>query len=175
MIFNKFKKYWPLKLLLNKKHQTQSFFSNYKFKSWHPVVLLILLAVGYLFLHQKTSQNTIQVEIGSRTIQAEIADSPIEQTKGLMFRKNLADNSGMLFIFSQEGHYPFWMKNTKIPLDIIWISLDKKIVHVEHSVPPCLESPCLSYSSPKPAMYVLETNGGWTIKNDVKIGESVSF
>jgi hypothetical protein len=115
------------------------------------------------------------VEINGHVIRAEIADSPKEQALGLMFRKSLPENSGMLFLFEQDAKHSFWMKNTKIPLDIIWINSRKEIVHIEHSVPPCPESPCLSYRPLANARYVLETNGGWTIKNGVKTGDTVNF
>ena len=63
---------------------------------------------------------------------------------GLMFRENMDSDRGMLFIFEKEGEYPFWMKNTLIPLDIIWINKDKEVVFISENAQPCEEGkPCL--------------------------------
>ena len=74
---------------------------------------------------------------GDVQVQAEIVDTPETIERGLMFRKSLGPNEGMLFVFEQAGFYPFWMKNTLIPLDIIWLDADWRIVSIAASVPPC--------------------------------------
>ena len=91
----------------------------------------------------------------------EIADNNIDRMRGLQLRESLPDNMGMLFIFPESRIYSFWMKDTLIPLDIIWIDYDRRIVHIEHNVEPC-RSPlkCPSYTPPKKALYVLEINAG---------------
>lgn len=176
-MLQKLKKISPFKYFLfwQRKKPSAFLIFRYKFKYWHLFLAALVILVGCLYLQKSYLRNTTPVEIDHHIIQAEIADSPLEQTKGLMFRKHLDNDAGMLFIFDQASRYPFWMKNTKIPLDILWINDKKEIVHIEHSLPPCLQDPCLSYSSPKPAKYVLEVNGGWTIKNGIKIGDKVSF
>src|SRR6185295_13902305 len=88
------------------------------------------------------------------TIEAELADTIPKRTTGLMFRESLPPNHGMLFTFPEEQEWSFWMKNTRMPLDIIWLDKTKKIVHVERNVPICTRTDdgCPNYQPPKPAM-----------------------
>jgi len=101
------------------------------------------------------------LEIEGKIYQLRIADTIKSRTKGLMNRKFLGKNQGMLFIFPEEGNYSFWMFQTKIPLKIIWLDKNWKVVHTENKAIPCQEvNPlkCPTYSSPKPAKYVVEIN-----------------
>ncbi|MBS3114946.1 DUF192 domain-containing protein [Candidatus Woesearchaeota archaeon] len=107
-------------------------------------------------------------------IKAEIADDNEERLKGLMFRENLNENKGMLFVFENEEYQTFWMKNTLISLDIIFIDENLKIVDIRYAQP-CKEEPCVLYKSSKPSKYVLEVNGNFTIINNVKIGDKLIF
>jgi hypothetical protein len=102
----------------------------------------------------------------------EIATSPRQREVGLMFRKELPDNTGMLFIFEQEEDHHFWMKNTYIPLDMIFIGGDMAIVGIVHSAAP--ES-TRSLSVGKPSRYVLEINGGLARKEGIAEGQRVTF
>jgi uncharacterized protein len=77
-----------------------------------------------------------------------------------MFRESLAAGKGMLFLFPRRGVYPFWMKNTLIPLDMIWLEADGRVVDVKAAVPPCPGDPCPSYSPSGQASYVLELASG---------------
>lgn len=106
----------------------------------------------------------------------DIADDPYEQSRGLMFRKSLESNNGMLFVFEDLTNRSFWMKNTYIPLDMIFIDNNLRIVDIKENVPPCLrENPCPSYPSTDPAKYVLEVNGGFVRENRIKIGDMLDF
>ena len=107
-------------------------------------------------------------------INAEIADDEQEQMKGLMFREKLNGNEGMLFVFENEGYQTFWMKNTLIPLDMLFIDKNFEIVDIKNAVP-CKEEPCALYKSSKPAKYVLEVNGNFTIRNNVKISDKMTL
>ena len=100
-----------------------------------------------------------EVRIGEQSWQVEIADDNISRQYGLMFRENLAKNSGMLFVFDTPAPHSFWMKNTLIPLDLLWISADKKVVDVQ-TLQPCQKDPCPSYRPQADALYVLEINAG---------------
>ena len=79
----------------------------------------------------------------------------------------------ILFIFPKEDNYNFWMKNTLIPLDIIWISKNEEIVFIEKNVLPCKEDPCQIYTSPKKVLYVLEINSGQTEEIRINIGDKI--
>ncbi|MBI2654054.1 DUF192 domain-containing protein [Candidatus Woesearchaeota archaeon] len=118
----------------------------------------------------------IFINNGEKTIKinAEIADDNEERMNGLMFRKNLDENEGMLFVFDNEEVQIFWMKNTLIPLDMIFINENLEIVGIKHAVP-CEKEPCGIYQSEKPAKYVLEVNGNFTIKNKIKIGDRINI
>ena len=105
----------------------------------------------------------------------EIADTTEKQTKGLMNRENLDENRGMLFIFDNEGIYSFWMKNTLIPLDIIWLNENKEVVFIKNNAQPCEEENCPSIKPDKEAKYVLEINGGMVDKIGLKIGDYLTF
>jgi len=107
-------------------------------------------------------------------IHAEIAKTLPQWTRGLMERKSLAQNDGMLFIFPEQKEKAFWMKNTLIPLDIIFISADKKIVGYA-TAHPCLKEPCEIYASKVPVLYVLEVNAGFVEKNRIKLNDSIEL
>jgi uncharacterized membrane protein (UPF0127 family) len=92
-----------------------------------------------------------------------------------MFRGKLDLNKGMFFIFENEGEYSFWMKNTLINLDIIWINKDKEVVFISKNTQPCSSDSCLTFNSDKKAQYVLELNGGVTDKIGLNVGDKVIF
>ncbi|MFC2154202.1 DUF192 domain-containing protein [Candidatus Altiarchaeota archaeon] len=100
-------------------------------------------------------------------VEVEIADDRQEISRGLMFTQVLAEDQGMLFVFPKEETTSFWMKNTLIPLDMIWITEGGEIIYIEHSAQPCRSDPCRTYGPNSPAKYVLEVNGGYCSKNNV--------
>jgi len=100
------------------------------------------------------------VELGGKTFKVDIADTQQKQSLGLMFRDSMPPEQGMLFIFPNEALRSFWMKNTRIPLDIMYFDKDLKMVSISADTPPCRVSRCPSYPSTGPAMYVLELNAG---------------
>ena len=109
------------------------------------------------------------------SVTAELAITPEERARGLMFRKNMGFDQGMLFIFNEEGLYSFWMKNMVIPLDFIWLDRDKRIVHMEENVPPCEQEPCPTYSSKVPALFFLELKAGSIENRKLKILDRLDF
>ena len=100
------------------------------------------------------------VVINEKIIFVELAITPEERQKGLMERELLEEGNGMLFVFSEEDTYSFWMKNMKISLDIIWINADGNVIYFVKNVPPCVQSTCQTYSPNANALYVLEVNPG---------------
>ena len=101
------------------------------------------------------------VEIGGKRYAVELADDDTERARGLMFRDTLADGTGMLFIHEAEEPQAYWMKNTRIPLDILYFDEGRKLVTQQRNVPPCSAGDaCPSYPSDQPARFVLELNAG---------------
>lgn len=149
------------------------------------LAIAILLFAGFLFSQnyfQKQSFKTAKVCIGSNCFNVELAENYWQQSRGLMYKESLAQNAGMLFIFNKEANYPFWMKNTKIPLDIIWINANKQIVYISELTQPCLPAGrqvmlfiCPQINPKVNAKYVLEINGGLAQKFNFKIGDLVEI
>ncbi|MEE8168170.1 MAG: DUF192 domain-containing protein [Candidatus Hydrothermarchaeales archaeon] len=106
-------------------------------------------------------------------VKVEIVSDPTEISTGLMFRKNIGENEGMLFSYSYDGYYTIWMKNMNFPIDIIWLSSDLKVVDIKMSAEPCRQEPCEVYQPAKPARYVLEVSANFTMGNKVVIGDEV--
>src|SRR5262245_13000232 len=106
-------------------------------------------------------------------VRAEVVDTPPAMERGLMFRESLPQNEGMIFVFERTGVYPFWMKNTLIPLDIVWLDEDWRIVSIAASVPPCRADPCPTYPPAGPARYVVEVNAGFTRTHGIARGDRV--
>jgi len=108
-------------------------------------------------------------------VRVEIAADDATRQQGLMYRDRLSADTGMIFIFAENGDYAFWMKNTLIPLDLIWIDDQKKIVHVAHDVPPCKADPCPSYPPGANARYVLEVAAGVAARHGLQNGQGLRF
>jgi uncharacterized membrane protein (UPF0127 family) len=105
----------------------------------------------------------------------ELARTPEEQAQGLMFRESLPPSTGMLFLFSDAGPHQFWMKNTMIPLDIVWLDGSGRVVFVSANTPPCRADPCPNYGGELPASVVLEIAGGMAAKEKVAVGSTIRF
>jgi len=110
--------------------------------------------------------------IGSHRFEVEIAKSQEALEKGLMHRKALASGSGMLFIYPITRLLTMWMKETPLPLDMIFLDEHKQIVHIHHSAQPYSLA---RISSLSPARYVIEIKGGLSKKLSIKVGDTVSF
>lgn len=110
-------------------------------------------------------------------IMAELADTTEERARGLMFRPTLEQNRGMLFTFAEPQLWSFWMKNTRISLDIIWMDGRKKIVHIERRVPTCsrTDDGCPQYQPTENALYVLELAAGSADTLKLERGATLRF
>ncbi len=138
------------------------------------LMLLLLLPVSLITAGcgNTVSQNkNPSVCFASSCFQVELADTPAEWRQGLMNRQALTLDAGMLFIFPQEDFYNFWMKDTLIPLDIIWFDENKKIVTINKDAPPCQIKNCPTYNSEIAARYVLEVNAGIAERLNLKPGD----
>ncbi|MCM2313535.1 MAG: DUF192 domain-containing protein [Thermoanaerobaculia bacterium] len=112
---------------------------------------------------------------GGSRIAVEVASDELTRAQGLMFRSSLGDDRGMLFVFRESAVYPFWMKNTLIPLDIIWIDKTGSIVDIARDVPPCKADPCPSYPPKAAARYVLELAAGQAAARGLGVGDRLVF
>lgn len=136
------------------------------------IFLTIVLLVLNFFSNDQPDYRIIEGEINDKKITLEVADNSYLHTVGLSERDYLEENHGMIFVYDEEiESLSFWMKNTFIPLDIIFLNKNLEIVHIFENVPICEEDPCPQYISEQKAQYVVELNAGWVEKNDVQIGD----
>lgn len=133
-------------------------------------VLMIILIFSSVYAEEKNRK----VCFSDVCVNVETASTPQDKQRGLMFRKALGELSGMLFVNQREGIYSFWMKDTLIPLDIIWISKDKKVAYIAKDAQPCLET-CDAIKPACPAQYILEVNAGFVEKYQIKVGQGADF
>ena len=115
------------------------------------------------------------VTLGGHHFSVEIAATPAEQAHGLMDRTSMPADHGMLFVFPQAQPLTFWMKDTLIPLDMLFFDEAHRLVTVRADVPPCQADPCPTYASTAPARYVLELNAGTAAKLDLHKGDVITF
>lgn len=111
--------------------------------------------------------------IGEAQVTVEVARTSAELQKGLMYRKSLDPDKGMLFVFPEQRTLSFWMKNTFIPLDIGFFNEDRVLVDIQSMDPVVseMQKDIPSYESRKPARYALEVNRGWFKKHKIKLGQ----
>jgi uncharacterized membrane protein (UPF0127 family) len=115
------------------------------------------------------------VELKGHRYMVEIAADDASRAHGLMDRTAMPSDRGMLFVFDDDAMRAFWMKNTKIPLDMLFFDGDRKLVSIQHNVPPCVADPCAAYSSGAPARYVLELNAGESEKLGLTSGDPIEI
>jgi hypothetical protein len=151
------------------------------------MTIRFLVAVGLSVLAGCRSGNapeygsppTIPVTLPNGTvIRAELASEPQDQQRGLMFRESLAADRGMLFVFPGPGNHPFYMFQTLIPLDIIWLDANRRIVFVSPDTPPCRsENPqeCPTYGGHVTAQFVLELAAGSAATHRLQPGDTLRF
>jgi uncharacterized membrane protein (UPF0127 family) len=117
---------------------------------------------------------TPQVELQGKPYRVEIAETHEQRARGLMFRRDLPADAGMLFIHDEDEILSYWMKNTYIALDILYFDRDLRLVSAHLDVPPCGEQPqCPNYPSAGPARYVLELNAGEAGRMNLKVGDKL--
>lgn len=133
--------------------------------------IIFILFLLWTSVARSQSLLKIPLYIKNKEIRVEVAKTPEERANGLMGRKHLGEDEGMLFIFETEDYHGFWMKNTRIPLSIAFIDKEGRIVRITDMKPLTLES----HSPPKPILYALEMERGWFQANDIKVGDIVRF
>ena len=108
----------------------------------------------------------VQLSAGMYLIRAEVAADFGSRAQGLMYRKSMPSNAGMLFVFDEPGAQCMWMKNTLIPLSVAFMADDGTIINIEDMAPQTLDSHCAK----RPARYALEMNGGWFAARGLRPG-----
>jgi hypothetical protein len=138
---------------------------------WQPGALL---SVSYALLAACSQRPEVVIDSahGSVTVQVEIADTPDTRARGLMYRRELGANAGMLFVFPNESDQQFWMKNTALPLDMVFIGKQRRIVGI---VPQARPFTTNSLGAGIPSQYVLEVNGGFCARHGINAGDTVEF
>src|SRR5690242_5415176 len=117
-----------------------------------------------------------QVDFPDRAhVKAEIAATEAERERGLMFRESMGELDGMIFVFDAPGLHAFWMKDTLIPLDMLWLDASGKIVSIAESVPPCKADPCPTYPPRAAASFVLELSAGFAKKHQLRVGDTLAL
>ncbi len=135
------------------------------------VSLCVLFISVSAFAKVTFTKGTLTIE--NKTVPIELAKSEDQRSHGLMYRKSLAQNAGMLFVFDKEETLTFWMKNTLIPLSIGYFDRDQRLVDIHEMEP--LSDKRIVYTSKKPALYALEMNKGWFTKNKIKVGSKFTY
>ena len=141
-------------------------------------VLTILIITGFALACAGCTVNiklptTYRVKVQNTTVYTEAAYTPAEWEMGLMNRTYLNEDAGMLFIFPIQQQQTFFMKNMRIPLDIVFITADNHVLEIYASVPPCTSDPCARYTSSAPIKYALEVNSGFCARNGIASGDPV--
>ena len=134
------------------------------------IIIASLLIINLNFYNQKY----YKIKINSQTFFLETAMTLSEQKLGLMNREFLPKNQGMIFVYEDEKSRLFWMKNTLIPLDLIFIDASNKIVDIKKNFQPCKTDVCETYTS-KPAQYVIEVNAGLIDELGIEVGEKIEL
>jgi uncharacterized protein len=142
------------------------------------IIILFIVYFIYNNLNLDNKMNIIskhkEICLEEICIKAEVVQTDKERALGLMNRYNLNEDEGMLFIFDNEHTHSFWMKNTHISLDIIWINKNFEIVDIIQAEP-CIEIECEIYTPRDKALYVLEVNKGFSLKNGIIIGNKITI
>lgn len=136
------------------------------------IIIAIVVAVTSIVVINMNT-NYSKAIINGNEITLEVVTSIEDQRRGLSNRGSLEYNSGMLFVYKDLAIRSFWMKEMEFPVDIFWIDENSMIIGIEENVLP--ESFPDRFISPKPVPFVLELSGGWSLENDVKIGDLVDI
>lgn len=150
-------------------------------KQWFLFVLLVLILAVSIKAGlpgqspEVESLEADEVCIKDRCFSVEIAANQSQREYGLMNREYLDPDKGMLFVYEDEGYHSFWMKNTLIPLDIIWINSGQEIVYIEKNAQPCTSDYCPLIDPWTNASYVLEINGGQCDEYNISVGDKVNI
>jgi uncharacterized membrane protein (UPF0127 family) len=140
--------------------------------------ILLLSACGQKPVALEDLNATEVVLPNGAKIMAETMREQMDLVRGMMFRDSLAGSRGMLFVHPKEDKYAYWMYQTRIPLDIIWLDRQHHIVEISAATPPCPSKSakeCPTFGGHQQAQFVLEVNSGFAAKNGLRVGETLNF
>ena len=135
------------------------------------VAILIALVASFMLSHFKP---TTQVSLGSGVFSVKVATNDIERERGLSGVDKLGSLEGLLMVFEADGQHGIWMKDMKIPIDIVWLDKDRTVVYMVTDASPQLSTD-KTFTSKDPALYVLELSAGSIQKSGIKIGSKAEF
>lgn len=136
-------------------------------------LVLVLVAIAVSFVVTNFSGRS-DLYLGTGKFTVRIADTEAAREKGLSGTPKLAMDEGMLFDFERSGNWGIWMKDMKIPIDIIWLDKDRKVVHIVKEADP-KHGTSKTFTPDKPALYVLELAAGATTQFNIKVGDQATF
>lgn len=138
--------------------------------------LLLVLGTAVAAAACSSTSGAQWVEVGGQRFTVEVADDFNERARGLMYRESMPPDHGMLFVHEGEAPLAYWMKNTKIPLDILYFDAERRLVSIQRGVPTCAAGDrCPNYPSRGPAKYVLELNAGRSNALGLERGDPITF
>ena len=130
----------------------------------------ILLSLAAFTAAADVSFRSGRVKVGGHDLKVEIAETEPQREQGLMYRKSLGRNEGMLFLFGEPAYHSMWMKNTLIPLSVAFIDANGEILNILDMDPETLDA----HMAAGPAVYAIEANKGWFTGNRIKAGDKVT-
>lgn len=139
------------------------------------IILLIIAGIGYGgYTYYKNREGLTLITIGNKSYDVEVVSTPEAREQGLMNRDTIGVADGMLFVFPKSDIYPFWMKEVRFPLDIIWIN-GKTVVYVVESAEPSSEPPYNTYTPTETANLVLELPRSTVLRDSIQVGSEVEI
>ncbi len=162
-----------MRLDLNQAHVVRVFclFSGSKSKR----LVLVLICLFLTGCGGRKPAAVLSTPDGPKRVLLEVAATEAQRSRGLMFRTRLDPDRGMLFVFDEAGRAPFWMKNTFLSLDILFLSGEGIVVDLFERLPPCPMDPCPRYTPEFPYRYALELSGGFVGQHAVRRGDRIRF
>jgi hypothetical protein len=141
-----------------------------RFSAIRVLAAAVLLAAAAWHARADAPMPTRLLKLGSHALKVEVAQTEEQRSQGLMFRKKLGRDEGMLFIFEDPGYYAMWMKNTLIPLSVAFVDASGVVLNVADMEPQTLDS----HGAQGPAVYAIEANKGWFAEHKVGAGDKVT-
>jgi uncharacterized protein len=137
------------------------------------VAVALVVLTGAFFYVSNTKDESRSITIDNARVRVEVVDTESERAQGLSGREALAEGEGMLFVFDDEGVHSFWMKDMKFSIDIIWISREGRVIHIEKNAPP--SSYPSVFTPPAGSKYVLVVPAGFVQSHGIEVGSTAAL